>query len=406
MKILVLAGGYDQKDLILELKRRKHQVLLADYFPHPPAKDAADAFYQISTLDVAAVQDLAAREQVDRVTTACTDQALLTAAQVSEALDLPCYLSYATARNVTNKAYMKGVFSQKGIPTAPYVIVGDSDTAALLLPYPRVVKPVDCNSSKGVRKVADQAGMAPALAEAIAASRTNTALVETFLPGNEVSVDAYVQEGAATVLMISETIKVPHTDGFTIVQSRVPVDLSAPARTSIATICQQIAGGFGLHETPLLVQCVVNGADVGVLEFSARMGGGTKHRLIEALTGVDMIGAFADLLEEKRPRIQVGVKASAASLTYCYGSMGTFSHIEGVAALADAGVIVACYPYKTAGMVLEKAETSSDRVCGFLVTGQNVSEVAAKEAAAGQALRLLSNDQRDLFRRDLLPLRN
>ena len=247
--------------------------------------------------------------------------------------------------------------------------------------------------------------MAPALTEAIAASRTRTALVESFLPGDEVSVDAYVQAGQATVLMISETIKVPHTDGFTIVQSRVPVALEEAAREGIATVCQQIAQAFDLTETPLLVQCVVNGGDVGVLEFSARMGGGTKHRLIEAVTGIDMIRVFADLLEGKQPGVSVQPQALQASLTYCYGWPGEFSHLQGHDLLAKERVIADCFLYKTPGMVLEKAETSSDRVCGYLITAETALDLAAKENKAREILQILSQDGQDLFRRDLLPVR-
>lgn len=38
MKVLVLAGGYDQIGLINELKSRRNEVILADYFENPPAK--------------------------------------------------------------------------------------------------------------------------------------------------------------------------------------------------------------------------------------------------------------------------------------------------------------------------------------------------------------------------------
>ena len=88
MKALVLAGGFPQIALIRELKRRNITTLLADYYPNPVAKPYADAFFQISTLDVPAITDLARREQVDFLITACTDQALLTVAQVSEELVL------------------------------------------------------------------------------------------------------------------------------------------------------------------------------------------------------------------------------------------------------------------------------------------------------------------------------
>ncbi|MDE6763385.1 MAG: hypothetical protein K2J73_06875, partial [Oscillospiraceae bacterium] len=88
-KILVLAGGFDQIALINELKKRDMYVVLADYFEDLPAKKYADKHFKISTLDEEAVYNLALSESVDIVTTACTDQALLTVARVSERLELP-----------------------------------------------------------------------------------------------------------------------------------------------------------------------------------------------------------------------------------------------------------------------------------------------------------------------------
>lgn len=49
MKILVLAGGFDQIALIQELKKRGHSVILADYYENPPAKPYADEHFQVST---------------------------------------------------------------------------------------------------------------------------------------------------------------------------------------------------------------------------------------------------------------------------------------------------------------------------------------------------------------------
>ena len=102
MKALVLAGGFPQIALIEELKKRNITVLLADYYPNPVAKPYADEFYQVSTLDIAAITELARTEKVDFLITACTDQALLTVAKVSEELGLPCYIDYKSAFYVTN----------------------------------------------------------------------------------------------------------------------------------------------------------------------------------------------------------------------------------------------------------------------------------------------------------------
>ena len=157
MRILVLAGGYDQIALIDELKRYGHEIILEDYLENPPAKRAADKFFRISTLDEMATCRLAQKEKVELITTACTDQALLTVARVSEKLGLPSYLSAETAMNVTNKAYMKKIFDKNGILTATSVLLEDRTKWKTQLgnemQFPVVVKPCDCNSSKGVVKI-------------------------------------------------------------------------------------------------------------------------------------------------------------------------------------------------------------------------------------------------------------
>lgn len=73
LKALVLAGGCDQIALIKELKAKKYEILLADYLDDPPAKKEADHFFQISTLDETGIYNLAKRENVNIVITACTD---------------------------------------------------------------------------------------------------------------------------------------------------------------------------------------------------------------------------------------------------------------------------------------------------------------------------------------------
>ena len=151
MKALVLAGGFPQIDLIKKLKAQNIETILADYYESPVARDYADKFYRISTLDVDAIKQLAIDEKVDFVLTVCTDQAVLTMAKVSEELGLPCYIDYETARNVTNKAYMKKVFDKSKIPSAKFVIAGNLEDVDLSnWRFPLIVKPVDCNSSRGV----------------------------------------------------------------------------------------------------------------------------------------------------------------------------------------------------------------------------------------------------------------
>ena len=120
-KALVLAGGLPQIELIRQLKARGITTVLADGSAIAIGRPYADIFYQLNIMDPEAVRDLALREQVDFLITVCADQVLLVVAQVSEELGLPCYIDYETAKNVSDKKYMKEIFWRHNIPTSRYV---------------------------------------------------------------------------------------------------------------------------------------------------------------------------------------------------------------------------------------------------------------------------------------------
>ena len=131
MKALVLCGGKPQIALIHELKRRNITAILADANDKAAAVQYADVFYNVSTLDVVGIEKIALAEKVDCILSVCADQMLLVAAQLSEKLNLPCYIDYETAKNVSSKEYMKRIFVENNIPTAKY-IVGSSISLSVI----------------------------------------------------------------------------------------------------------------------------------------------------------------------------------------------------------------------------------------------------------------------------------
>ena len=208
MKVLVLAGGADQLALISVLKERKCEVILVDYFENPPAKEKSDKHYVVSTLDIDKVLDIAIKENVDIVTTACTDQALLTVAKVSECLKKPFYLSYEKALHVTNKLYMKQIMIENEIPTSNYQILTLQYTNINpQLKYPLIVKPVDSNSSKGIKKVNTEKELDLAISNAASYTRSNEILVEEYIEGTELSVDVFIND-EPIILSITQTNKI------------------------------------------------------------------------------------------------------------------------------------------------------------------------------------------------------
>lgn len=403
MNVIVLAGGYDQIALINEFKNRGAKVILIDYLDNPPAKDFADIHYVESTLDSTIVKEIAIKEKADLITTACTDQALLTVAQVSEELGLSCYISFEQARNVTNKNYMKTKMLESKTPTAKFKVVKNFDISDIIdLKFPIVVKPSDCNSSKGVKIVETIDDYKTFINDALKLSRTKTAIIEEFIDGKEISVDAFVIDGRAKVVLITESTKIEGTKGFTITQSKLPVNLKPHELQEINDIVQNIADSFELPNSPLLVQMIINEKGANVIEFSARMGGGTKYKLIEVITSFDIMKTYVDLVMGEKLMINLNQKYSHAHLNYCYAHKGKFIRLEGFDELKDKNIIDEYFQYKSVGENVVKAKTSSDRVAGYLIASNDIDVLLNKEEISNNSLKIISDSGEDMMRHDLI----
>lgn len=402
MKILVLAGGADQIALINEFKARGHETILVDYFKNPPARPYADKHIVASTLDVERVKEIAIDQKVDLITTACTDQALLTVANVSEQLGLPCYLSYQTGLNVTNKSYMKNVLFANNIPTAKFVILDKVDLDAVKdFSLPLVVKPVDCNSSKGVKRIDDIADITKYLEEAIKLSRTKKAIVEEFKTGNEISVDYYVEGCEAKLLCATTSLKIKNRKSFTILCSDYPA-INEEQEELLKVIGNQVAKAFGLKDCPLFIQMIANGTDVNVIEFSARMGGGSKYNLIHVLSGVNIMSKYVDLVLGGKPSVSPSKLDKFCKMVYLYCNPGVFDHIEGLEELKQQGIIDSYFEYKTKGMEISHAETSGDRPAGYLITAETADALQEKLNYVDSHIKVVSDKREDIMLHNLL----
>lgn len=403
MKILVLAGGSDQIALIKELKKYSYEIILVDYFQNPPAKQYADKHIVASTLDIEAVTKIAKDEHVDLIVTACTDQALLTMAKVSEDLSLPCYISYKTALNVTNKSYMKKVMFQNNIPTSKYRIIDSSDFNDEYLydfSFPLVVKPVDCNSSKGVKKVYTRDEAIKAIKSATDLSRTKTAVIEEFKEGLEISVDCFVKDGDVKLLSITNSTKIKSDESFTILQSLYPI-VNNIQEQEILRIAKNIARSFDLNNTPMLIQMIMNSDGFYVLEFSARIGGGSKYKLIEVISGVNIMKVYVDLLLGNNIDIIPKKCVEYASMNYVYCYNGILKEICNLNKLKDDKIINEYFIYKSLGTQIDKALTSSDRPLGFLVTASSLKELKYKTLYADKNIKVLDLNGKDIMQHGL-----
>ena len=229
----------------------------------------------------AQIEELHARAPLDAIV-AVDDGGTRAAAAASERLGLRGNPPSAVAR-ARDKAAMRGVFDAAGVPQPTY----GSDPEEV--GFPCVLKPLTRSGSQGVIR-ADTPEEAEAAAERIRAILGDPAaelLVERFVPGDEVAVEALLTDGQLEVLAIFD--KPDPLDGpyfeetIYVTPSRKP---EAVLR-EVEAATSEAAAALGLREGPVHAEMRV-GAEVTVLELAARSIGGLCSRSLRFGLGVSL----------------------------------------------------------------------------------------------------------------------
>jgi len=405
---IVLGGTNPHISLIEALQARGWRVVLVDYLEHPPAASHADLHVKASTLDPEAVLQVARDQGAGLVIATCVDQANVTAIKVSEDLGLPHPYSFATASLIANKGSMKARLVEADLPTARHVYIENShgpDLEARIahLNFPLVVKPADSNGSAGVRRADDMAALRAHLALALGISRVGQAVVEEFVTGDELSIDCYVENGRAKIVLVRRKFQMMNVPTDMVIQSTGSI---APwplgdAHAHVEDVLSDLAAAFGLNNVPMLVQAFLNDAGLSLIEFSARLSGGTGSAVTQMISGFDAIGASLDSwlgIPVKVALVPTGIWLMTNTV---YASPGIFGHVSGVDALVKDGTIARMLPYKTPGMEIGDDMSTRSRVGAFLVTGPDAATVFARTRAAIGALEVHDADGRAIMRKDI-----
>ena len=407
-RIIVLAGGHDQAAFIRELRALIDDVyiILLDMNPNVLAAKEADKMLPISTMDFDKVRQVAIEEQADYIMTACGDQPLLTVGIVSEQLGLPCYLTKEQILNLTNKKNMKKVMVENGIPTSRFKTfssVEELDDSGL--EYPLIVKPADSNGSKGVRKIFNKSELLEKAREAQQFSISGTIILEEFNEGEEISCDYYVLDGKATEVLKLQSNKYKASESITsvIYQSIIPAPyLTDNARKQLDVIANKIVKAYNLENTPLLIQAIVKGDKVSILEYSARLGGGSKYKTIQNVTGFNVLKACAMSTLGMRPEIPPIVdRGLCYSKCHFYVKGGQLCDITGLEELIEEGVIDEFLPTSPMGVQKNPPSSSGDRIGCVFITANDYVELQQKVEEAVKRIKAIDENGNDMLLRDM-----
>lgn len=400
---IVLGGTSPHATLTQKLKDRGYYVVLVDYLENPPAKKVADEHVQASTLDQDKVLEIAREKKASLVISTCIDQANSVCCYVAEKLGLPHPYSYKTSLDVTDKGLMKKIMADNAIPTSSYTLTDSVDRIDWSkVSYPAVVKPVDCNSSKGVRRVDSKEETIQRVAEALELSRTHMAIIEGFNQGEEIQVDCVSTKDGVKVVLTRQKKKILVKGNQMVLNSTgsiLPAPLDEELNKQAQEIAERIASSFGLQNTPFFYQAIVTDKGIQVLEFAPRIGGGLSYYVIKELAGFDVVEAAIDSFIGK-DIIFCGKRLSKCySTNLLYMKPGVFDHVEGLQELKDSGMVRDIFVMKNKGTEVDSDMRSSNRVAAFVLEANSYCELSNLEKKAIESVELRDEDGNPLLNR-------
>ncbi len=204
-KIMVIAGGDWQIDLVKKVKSMGHFVICSNLYKNSPAFSYADACEVADVLDKEKNFEIAKKYKPDAIISDQSDIAVPTVAYLNEKLGL-CGIGTTKANLFTDKSLQRQVCHEKGIAIPDFKICETAEDAfPMLEKYGTIViKPIDSQSSRGVYTIRTKEQLAEKCNDSIAwSNRRKAFLAEEYMQGDEFTVDGLVVNGNHYPLCIS-----------------------------------------------------------------------------------------------------------------------------------------------------------------------------------------------------------
>jgi biotin carboxylase len=386
--LLVLGAGPAQLGLLEAARERGLFVIAVDRDPGAPGFSLADRRALISAEDEPAIERLARTERVDGIVAPGIDWPVAIAARIAARLELPHPLDPQTAALATSKLRQRERFAELGVPQPRFDVVREPSTH---IGCPCVVKAPDLQGQRGLSLVDEHAGLAEAVREAVAASRSRLALVEELVPGPEVTVNAFSVDGVLHALTVTDRLTAEPT-AFGVALAHVWPSETEGADQAVA-VARRAAEALGIANGPTYTQLRIAPAGPRVVELAARLGGGHDAELCAAALGVDLNGlalaaALGEPVATPRPEPRVG----GACVRFLVAPPGELARVDGVEEASAAPGIRMVRIYRRRGAVQGPLRTGADRAGAVLAVGDSRGEALGRAARAADSIRFETAD--------------
>lgn len=347
--LLIGSGRRLYREYSLRSLAARFRIVLLDPEPASWQKTHIMGHWTADIHDAAAVRTAVAgirgEHVLDGVVT-WDEFAAVTAARVAGDLGLRGSSAGAVAR-CRDKAACRTVLDIAGVPSAAWYYVtslAGARAAAVRIGYPVVLKPRAAGGSMGVIRVNSPAELEDAYrftlraaAEPESGEKKPGMLVESYLPGPEVSVEVVTDRGRHHVVAVTakQLGAEPYFEETGHIVAGAGDDPGRPS-AAVATVATAALDTLGISHGVSHVELRLTPSGPRIIEVNPRIGGDLIGHLVHLATGVDLAAAAGDLAVGRTPDL-TPTRSQTAGIRFVYPqTAGRVHHIAVDPAIAAA----------------------------------------------------------------------
>lgn len=340
-KLLVLGGKpIGSCELVLAAQDLGFHVIVADYLPvdESPAKQIADAHWELSTADIDTLKKRCEEEKIDGVLSGVHEFNLRKMAALAEALDLPCYCTEAQQDLCDDKVRFKAACQDAGLAISREYTESEAEGLPLSV-YPLAIKPRDGSGSRGFTKCDSPESLPAAISFAKANSFCGEALIEDFIDSDALIVQYTAHNGELYFCGLADKYsRAMGEDGAPIMAFQVaPSVHTQEYLETVDAKMKHMLVSLGMTEGPIWLELFYADGRFIVNEAGYRFGGSLTYHLVKELYGVDQLRSVIDFSMGKNAEALQAAPAFHGSYVIwpIHLRAGKIARVEGVDWLRD-----------------------------------------------------------------------
>lgn len=289
MKVLILGVGNAQVDAIVRCKESGYEVVGISYKREGNGLELVDHFEQIDTTDKEKVLIFAGENNFDFLYSVGSDVAMPTVGYVSEKLNIPFFIDAYTSALLQDKGASRDFLTKHHIVAPRWRIIDSKDDLEYFIHYPAIIKPVDSQGQRGVYKVNNLLEAENYYNNSLSFSKKKQVIIEEYIDGTEISVNAFVVNGEVVYHFISDRYVLEGYPGGIPKGHSLPALVSKEIEEQTISLVKACVSKLNIKNGPLYFQLKYTNDKLFVIEIASRLDGCHLCRMIRFKYGIDLL---------------------------------------------------------------------------------------------------------------------